>query len=91
MPSEKRGMRARPSARTSDMMTPAPRDSGVAMNLSSTWPSLTRTNSSSPIGESSLRVHRRADRRRAVGGLARAGGSISGLRNSSLVRMAETG
>ena len=49
-------MRARPSARTIDMITPAPRDSGAAIRRSPTWPSLTRTNSSSPIGDSNFRV-----------------------------------
>ena len=73
-----------------DMMTPAPRDSGAAMSRSLTWPSLTRTYSSSPMGDSSLRVivARAAAR---VGGGRPCRRYSSGLRNSSLVRMAETG
>jgi hypothetical protein len=49
-------MRTSPSARTSDMITPAPRASGVAITRSPTRPSLTRMYSSSPIGESTLRL-----------------------------------
>ena len=37
-------------------MTPAPRESGAATIRSPTRPTVTRTHSSSPIGESSLRV-----------------------------------
>ena len=55
-PSLKRGIRTMPSARTSDVITPAPRLNGAATMRSPTLPAVTRTHSSSPIGDSSLRV-----------------------------------
>ena len=83
-------MRASPSARTIDMITPAPRDRGAAIKRSPTWPSLTRTYSSSPIGDSNLRVMI-AVAVGLLGGRKPCRRYSNGRRNNSLVRMAETG
>ena len=45
-----------PSARTSDISTPEPLASGEATTRSPTWPTVTRRNSSSPSGLTTLRV-----------------------------------
>ena len=45
-----------PSALTNDINTPAPLANGVATTRSPTLPNETRINSSSPMGESTLRV-----------------------------------
>ena len=45
-----------PSARTSDINTPEPPGMGVATMRSPTWPTVTRRNSSSPSGLTTLRV-----------------------------------
>ncbi len=66
-PSRPAGTTSRPSARTSEVSTPAPRGSGVATSPAPTRPRRTRTQSSMPIGEASLR----ASRARARGALGR--------------------
>ncbi len=48
IPSDIAGILTKPSARTSDIKTPAPRETGAAMNLSPTFPILTLRNSSCP-------------------------------------------
>ena len=55
-PCSPRGMRTMPSARTSDISTPEPLASGEATTRSPTWPTVTRRNSSSPSGLTTLRV-----------------------------------
>ncbi len=89
-PSLKRGMRTIPSARTREVITPAPRPSGVTHTRSPTCPTVTRKYSSSPARLSTLRVSSPS----IVGGGA---GTIpsqrssSGLTKISPVRAAETG
>ena len=73
-----------------DMITPAPRDNGAAISRWPTCPSFTRTYSSSPIGESSFLVIV-ALTVGLAGGASPWSRYSSGLTNSSLVRMAETG
>ena len=84
MPSVKRGIVTTPSARTSEVMTPAPRCTGVATIRSPTRPSRTRSSSSSPIGEATLRVITACAC--DLGGASRPRpASISGFTNSSVV------
>src|SRR3972149_403346 len=64
-PSEKRGMRTMPSARTKDMITPAPRESGVATTLFPTRPppQLDPQELILAEGRENLSGHRRGERR----------------------------
>ena len=56
IPSENLGIVTNPSALTNDIITPAPLVSGVAINLLPTLPTFTLRNSSSPIGDRTLRL-----------------------------------
>ena len=79
-----------PSARTKDMTTPAPRCTGVAIILSPTRPTATRRNSSSPVGETTLRVMLALMRVRA-GIDEPSSRSSNGISSNSAVRAADTG
>ena len=84
------GTTSRPSARTSDVSTPAPRGSGVATSSPSTRPSRTRIQSSMPIGEASLRAIRARARGRSVGA-APSSAASTGAAKMSNVSDADTG
>ncbi len=89
-PSRPAGTSSRPSARTSDVSTPAPRGSGVATTRPATRPSRTRTQSSMPPGEASLRASRAVVVWRRCGA-APSSAASSGAAKMSKVRAADTG
>jgi hypothetical protein len=89
-PSIPAGTTSSPSARTSDVSTPAPRGSGVATREPPTEPSRTRTQSSMPSGDASLRASRAATRGRWRGGAFDSSAS-SGTAKMSNVSAADTG
>ena len=89
-PSTPAGTTSSPSARTSEVSTPAPRGSGVATVSPPTTPSLTRTQSSMPNGEASLRASRALVAGRRLGGAPDSSAS-SGTAKMSKVSAADTG
>ena len=89
-PSTSVGMTSSPSARTSEVSTPAPRGSGEATSPSPTRPSRTRTQSSEPITETTLRASRARVWGRGVA-TAPSSSASSGAAKMSKVSDAETG
>lgn len=89
-PSTPAGTTSSPSARTSEVSTPAPRGNGVATVVPPTTPSRTRTQSSMPSGEASLRAILALVTGRRRGG-APDNSASSGRAKMSTVSAADTG